>query len=167
MRLWIEVTNDDGAWTRKFASNPDIRQGLRAPAMTKYIDLFKPVRNNDFILTHLTSRSKNKKWRRSIIGISVVCGEQYIRNDDINIDLSNSIEFPVPIKFSEYKYNMVLSKQFQWKIKICFQRYLIDITPNDFLVLLGIHAENMVRLENTVYEPIIKSMFKCDGELIK
>lgn len=167
MRLWIEVTNDDGAWTRKFASDPDIRQGLRAPAIDKYIKLFKSIRINDLVLTHLTSLSKNRKWRSSIIGISAVCSDAYIKDDDVNIDLSNCIEFPIPIEFNEYKHNAMFSKQFQWKIKICFQRYLIEITPSDFLILLGVHSGNMARLRSTVYETTIKSVFNCDGELLK
>lgn len=167
MRLWIEVANDDGAWTRKFASDPDAKQGLRAPATDKYIKLFKPVRINDLVLTHLTSLSKNRSWRSSIIGISTVCSNAYIKDGNINISLSNCIEFPIPIKFNEYKHNTMFSKQFQWKIKICFQRYLLEMTPSDFFIILGVHSENLDRLKSTAYETTIKNVFNCDGELLK
>ncbi len=159
MRIWIEVSSGDSAWIKKLESDQNLRRGLKAPANTRYLNLLKPVSRGDIILTHLTtSLTKNKNWRSSIVGISMVDGEQHIIKNAIHIQLINSVELPISIKFFEYKEMRNFSEQFKLRISSCLQRYLIEITPKDFSILLSIHPENIDFLAKTIYSSILETI---------
>ena len=63
MRIWVEVSSGDWAWTKKIQnSNHDDKRGLKAPATTRYVNLLKEVREGDIILSYLTkSLTQNSK----------------------------------------------------------------------------------------------------------
>jgi len=157
MKIWIEVASGDKAWTNKLISDPNLRLGLRAPATKRYINFFKKIKTNDIILTHLTfALTRTNKYKSSIVGISTAMDEYKTIGNRVYITLDNNVEFPVPIKFSEYRKSENLSYNFRKAISSCLQRYLIEITKNDFLILININTQNRIFLEETVYNYTLK-----------
>jgi len=159
MKFWIEVASGNYSWTRKTELSPATRLGLKAPASTRYKNLFEKISPGDIVLTHLTSRlTRNKKWQRSIVGVSTVAGESYAIGSSIYMQLDRSHEFKVPIRFSEYRYNIYFSDDFKKAISFFLQKYLLEISKNDFLILIKLHKENEEDLLRSEYGSIIKEI---------
>lgn len=158
MKYWIEVTHGDSGWTRKLDKNPELRRGLWAPATTRHKNMLMHLKTGDIVLTYLTSNStRTKKWKTSIVGVSIVEEDLFVVEKKISVKLNNNLELPIPIKFSEYKNNQLLSPEFKNAISYCFQRYLINISPSDFSSLLHIHEDNYIFLNGTIYSSYLSN----------
>lgn len=152
MKIWIEVASGDQSWIRKKEKSSTIKSGLWAPNMPRYKNMLKEVNPGDIILTHLTdSLTRKKEWKSAIVGLSLA--EGYCEKADLKIvlPLIETIELKKPIKFTEYKHNKLLSDKLQNAIRFCYQKYLIEITLNDFYILLKVHRENFDLLNKSVY----------------
>lgn len=159
MKFWIEVSTGDQAWTRKLISNPEQRRGLKAPASTRHKNILMPVRAGDIVLSHLTVEgTRTKKWKGAIVGISSVEEECRINGNSLTVKLSDTKELIVPIKFSEYKQDESFSKIFRKAISYKLQKYLIEITKDDFLKLMKTHTENLIILEKTNFAEIFEEV---------
>ena len=149
-KIFIEVASGEWAWTDKLLDGEN-KRGLKAPASTRYFNLFKQVSPGDIVLTHLTNSLTQKKgWRSAIVGISTIAGECYKNGNMIFFETTNDIEFPEPIKFSEYKELDIFSEAFSKAIRMSLQKYLINITSDDFKALLKVHPDNEIFLKNDV-----------------
>lgn len=162
MRFWVEVTGGDWGWTGKVASlTSGEKRGLKAPATVRYANMMSLVRGGDIVLTHLTSSNTSKKeWQSSLVGVSTVTRGCYQRGNTLYVDTKDDLEFPVPIRFSEYRDRDIFSDIFQTMIKRNFQKYLFEITPKDFCALVRLIDEDYIFLQGSVYSEVLKM---CDG----
>lgn len=141
--VFIEVASGEWAWTDKLKKGAD-KRGLKAPARTRYFNMFKCVGPGDIVLTHLTlSLTRKKEWQSAIVGISTITSEYYTKGNMIFLETDNDTQVPIPIKFSDYKGLNIFSEEFSRAIQMSMQKYLIRITREDLRILLGVHPENM------------------------
>ena len=105
MKIWIEVTSGDWGWTGKVSDSPEKpKRGLKAPASTRYFNLFKKIESGDVLLTYLTQGLTSKKeWKGAIVGISKIKNNYFQVSNTIFIDTYEDLEFPSPILYSEFK----------------------------------------------------------------
>jgi hypothetical protein len=152
--FYIEVTSGGWSWEKHVSGE----RGLYASKMKKYKTLLEPIKKGDIILTHLTqSLTIKKEWQGSIVGISTASGPMYETEKRYFIDLVEPVELITPIHFKEYKFNDELSKKFKLAISMSLQIYLINISQNDFDVLIKIHPENYELLKNSIYNKVLFS----------
>ncbi|MCQ1537758.1 EVE domain-containing protein [Methanocalculus taiwanensis] len=159
MRIWIEVASGNWAWENKLKdAQTGEKIGLKAPATTRYFNLLKDVRDGDILFTHLThSLTSKKEWRGAIVGISSIASSVYNDNKMIRVDTNKNITLPIPIRFAEYKDIETISENFLKIIKRSMQKYLFEITGDDFQTLIHLHEENANFLKKTEYSMMIEA----------
>lgn len=160
MKVWIEVTGGDWGWTGKVAtSTSGKKRGLKAPATGRYRNMMSQVRHGDIVMTHLTSSNTLKKeWKSSLVGVSTIAGNCYQRGNTLYFDTQDDLELPVPIMFSDYRNKGIFSDMFQTMIRRNFQKYIFEITFNDFCNLVMLTEENYTFLQGSTYSDLLK---KC------
>jgi hypothetical protein len=154
VKIWIEVTSGDWGWTGKIHESSSIKpkRGLKAPASTRYFNLLKNIEPGDILLTYLTqSLTSKKEWRGAIVGISTITTSYYQARNTLFIDTLNDLELPFPISFSDFKNENTFSESFNQLIHLNMQKYIFEISKQDFLVLLKIHKKNIDFLKKTPY----------------
>jgi len=161
MRIWIEVASGDQSWIRKKEKSSMTKSGLWAPNRSRYKNMLKLVNPGDIILTHLTGAlTRKKEWKSAIVGLSIAESRYENADSKIVLPLTESVELKISIKFSQYKNNKLLSDKLQNAIRFCYQKYLIEITPKDFYILMSIHQENIDLLNKTPYSNYLKKVSK-------
>ena len=159
MKIWIEVTSGDWGWTGKVHESFSIKpkRGLKAPASTRYFNLLKNIEPGDILLTYLTqSLTSKKEWRGAIVGISTIKNKFFQVSNTIFVDTDTDLEFPAPISFSKFKTMENLSESFKKLVRLSMQNYLSEISHEDFMLLMKIHQENLVFLENNQYSSLLR-----------
>jgi hypothetical protein len=158
VKIWIEVTSGDWGWTGKVYGSPEKpKRGLKAPASTRYFNLFKKIESGDILLTYLTqSLTSKKEWKGTIVGISKIKNNYYQVSNTIFIDTFEDLEFPSPILYSEFKNMDCFSESFNKLIRKSMQNYLSEISNEDFIHLLEIHKEDREFISKTQYSFLLK-----------
>jgi hypothetical protein len=152
MNFWIEVSTGDLAWTQKFANECKTKRGLKAPALTRYYNLLKNIKPDDILLSYLTLHdTQTKAWRASIVGISRIKTSYYKEGNLLKCDTSDDLQFPIPIKYSEFQKLKNWSSEFELTIRFRMQKYIIKISENDFRELVSIKGDNYLFLKKTPF----------------
>ena len=153
MKIWIEVASGDWAWVQKTQQFTQThKRGLKAPASTRYFNLFNKIEPQDILLTYLTqSLTSKKEWRSAIVGISTIKNSYYQDGNTLFIDTMTDLELPVPIAFSEFKDAKSFSDTFDQLLRLNMQKYISEILKQDFVALLKIHKENTGFIKKTSY----------------
>lgn len=148
-KYWIEVTSGDSAWLHKLLPEGDPnKRGLKAPARTKYLNLFERINPGDVVITYLTKElNPEKEWRSAFVGLSFITNRYRRAGHLIRIDTRGDVQFPIPVKLSEIKKISGLSPLLQRAIRMSMQSYLFEITASDLEEILSYHGENAHLLE--------------------
>jgi hypothetical protein len=153
MKYWIEVASGDRAWLDKIAAPPSLpKRGLIAPNKVQYLRKFKQVDPEDIVLTYLTSRvTENNDWKSSIIGLSLIQSQYRNKDKAIVIDTYYDTQLPIPISYLKFKNVVGYSDQFKELLSMNMQRYLSEISREDFLKLIKLNMENFVFLKDCAF----------------
>ncbi len=152
MRVFLEVTNGDWGWLGKIEPNCNEKRGLKAPANTKYLNLFKKMSPNDIVLTYLArSCTEDPNWKSSIVGVSRVKGTYYQMNNSFKIDTYDDRELPRPIVFQKFSKIERPSEFFKYLLRVRLQKYLFELEISDFIKIMQVHDENINFLKSLNY----------------
>jgi len=143
-RFWIEVSN--GKWTWGDMANGqsgEDKRSLKAPALPKYIQMLKPLRPGDIVLTYFSSKiAESRELAGSIGGISQVDSTYRQEGNVLIIDTVENTRLSIPIRFSELRAVEESSGHLKFAIRANFQRYVFEILQSDVITLFEIHPEN-------------------------
>jgi len=143
MNVWIEVSSE-----YRFTQKLKGESGLVAPASTRYINMLEGVKPGDIVLHYITASGCVKnEYRSSIVGVSRVVSKMSDKGDRVAYSIKDTIELPIPIAKDEIKSLDNKSKTLQQLIRVNFQRYIIEITPEDLLNIMRIHALNFEHMK--------------------
>jgi hypothetical protein len=159
VKIWVEVTSGDWGWTGKVNSSLEKpKRGLKAPASTRYFNLFDKINSGDLLITYLTqSLTAKKEWKGAIIGISKIKNNFFQVSNTIFIDTHEDLELPLPIQYYEFKNMDSFSESFNKLIRKNMQNYLSEISNDDFIRLMEIHKENFDFISNNQYSFLLKN----------
>jgi hypothetical protein len=138
MNAWIEVSSE-----YRFRKKQDGICGLYAPAGTRHINQLKQIRSGDVVLHYITIPGAiNKENVSSIIGISIVSSSPIVNASRITVPLKETVELPVKVNINELRTIKKPSIYLKTLLDMKLQRYLSQITSEDFINILSIHEEN-------------------------
>lgn len=138
MNAWIEVSSE-----YRFRKKQEGICGLYAPAGTRHINQLKKIKSGDIVLHYITIPGAiNKENVSSIIGISIVTSSPTVNATRITVPLKETVELPIKVNINELKSIKKPSIYLKTLLEMKLQRYLSQITLEDFVNILSIHEEN-------------------------
>jgi hypothetical protein len=139
-RFWIEVSSE-----YQFNKKANLLQGLNAPNNCRYRNMLSEVNTDDIILHYITlSNVIIKEHGSSILGLSKIKSKLIKHGKSLSLDLRSAIILPKPIHIYEIKGLKNKSEKLEHLLIVNFQRYISQITENDFINIIDIHPENAI-----------------------